>query len=252
MVFGRIIDLRNNTTSDILVEDIGIVLPLNANATTTNVVRITDFISVDEINFSGDLETLLTSGDVSVNGTNGGGDGTAADNLTLADATNEVTLTTATAAQEVAGATTIVKAADETVNNTSTVQADDDFVFAVETNSVYLWEMTLLLESAATNSDYKCAWNVPVGTTMLWGPHNQAGNRYWETANTGVAGDALLTEASIFSWGSQAAIQGTHFRGFIFTGGNAGNVAFEWAQDTAQVTDTSILQDSTWIIRKIR
>ena len=44
MVFGRIVDLRNNTTSDIYIADLGFTLPANANSSSTNVVRVSDFI----------------------------------------------------------------------------------------------------------------------------------------------------------------------------------------------------------------
>lgn len=259
MVFGRIIDLRNNTTSDILVEDLGIVLPLNANATTTNVVRVTDFISVDEINFSADLEALLTSGDVSVNGTNGDGDGTAADNLSLADATDEITVTTTTATEEVAqavgggGATTILKAADETLNNVATLQDDDDFSFAVDANSAYFFEMWLVLEADAGNSDWQFAWTIPTGTTMRWAPDAIGGNRYWDASTTSTQPDPLFTEAGIVEIGSlNGGIHGVYLAGFIYTAGTSGTAQFQWAQRTAQASDNSILQDSVMFVRQLR
>lgn len=93
MAFGRVIDLRNNTTSEILIEDIGVVLPANASAFDTNVVRITDFITDDILDGSADLRALIESGDVSVNGQDGNGDGTAFSNLAIDQSLDEISIT---------------------------------------------------------------------------------------------------------------------------------------------------------------
>lgn len=93
-IFGRIVDLRNNTASDILINDLGVIVPANTGPTDTNVLRVTDFVSAAELDFSEDLETEINAGNVSVNGRNGNGDGTAATNLSVTQSTDEVSITT--------------------------------------------------------------------------------------------------------------------------------------------------------------
>ena len=100
MVFGRIVDLRNNTISDIYIADLGITLPANPNASSTNVVRVSDFISDGDLDFSSDLLALMISGDVSVNGSNGTGDGTAATNLPYSLGKDEISITEVSAIGE--------------------------------------------------------------------------------------------------------------------------------------------------------
>lgn len=91
---SQIIDIRNNTTEDIIVKDLGITVPANIDDNDINVLRLTDLASLDNISFSKDFRVLLQSGNISVNGRNGTGDGTAATNIPLTDAEDEVNVAT--------------------------------------------------------------------------------------------------------------------------------------------------------------
>jgi len=94
MAFGRIIDIRNNTTSDVLIRDLGVMIPANSDSTDIKKIRLTESASLDRINFSQDLKDLLEAGTLSVNGCNGNGDGTAATNLANLKSVDEISLTT--------------------------------------------------------------------------------------------------------------------------------------------------------------
>src|SRR5262245_10037005 len=57
-----------------------------------------------------------------------------------------------------------MKAADETVNNSSVLQNDDDFLFSVLANEKYAVQLVLNVNSGAT-PDWKANWTKPAGAT---------------------------------------------------------------------------------------
>ena len=93
MVFGRIVDLRNNTTSNILVRDIGVVIPGNPNNETPNIFRVTDYVTADKLDNSTDLRGYIQSGNILVNGENGHGDGTLYTNLSIVQSLDDISIT---------------------------------------------------------------------------------------------------------------------------------------------------------------
>jgi len=90
MAFGRTLDIRNNTTSDILVKDLGILVPANIDDNDINVARITSSVTLDRANYSRDLKELVDAGTISVNGYDGDGDGTLSANLTAEQSASEI------------------------------------------------------------------------------------------------------------------------------------------------------------------
>ena len=58
------------------------------------------------------------------------------------------------------------KTADETVNNSTTLQNDDHLQLALAANDIYLVELFLLQQSPSLNSDFKCGWSYPAACTI--------------------------------------------------------------------------------------
>ena len=135
--------------------------------------------------------------------------------------------------------TTVVrKASDETVNNSDTLQNDDELIMAVAANQAYTFEIFLLFDSGATPS-FKFGWSVPTGTTMLWKTTNIVSSKTNQTNDGGFIGEGVGTSVI-------GVIQGT-----IIVSSTAGNVVFRWAQITATASDTKVLENSSILYTKI-
>jgi len=122
-----------------------------------------------------------------------------------------------------------VKAADETVANT-TLQNDDDLFFAVGANEKWLVDCTLMIDSNAT-ADFKMTFTVPASATMKWGPLSINASGLWiQDPSSGT--NPLLDAAATSTVGSLSAgqIWGIIVKGIVQVAGTAGTVQFQWAQ----------------------
>lgn len=135
------------------------------------------------------------------------------------------------------------KAIDETVNNSATLQDDNELFLPVAASATYLLTMFLHYQTGDT-PDIKFSWSVPSATTMRWSPHG-IGN-----AVTSAIGDmwvGICTESSVITLGGGGGSAMTaQVMGTVRVSTTAGNLQFRWAQNTATVSDTKVLADS-WI-----
>lgn len=124
------------------------------------------------------------------------------------------------------------KVADETVNNSSVLQNDDELFVPMSANAVYDFFVIIHHNSGGT-PDIKFGWTVPSGTTMVWGGYivNTAG------AFTVVANLSQSSTASIGGTGSDSFQM---FQGTIVTSSTAGTLQLQWAQDTANASNTIV------------
>lgn len=135
--------------------------------------------------------------------------------------------------------TYIVKSADETVNNSSTLQNDDDFSFSVATNSKYLVEMYLLINSGTT-PDFKYAWSLPASATAN-GVYNATSSQFNQNGN--------LTSAQSVDGAGGERMTVVFF--ILETAGTAGTAQFQWAQNTADLSNTVVGAGSVMRYRKV-
>jgi len=133
-------------------------------------------------------------------------------------------------------AVTISKTSDETVNDSATMQNDDELLFAVGANEVWHVIVLAVVNSGAT-PDIKFGWSVPAGAAILWGNDYQLKS---------------LTQAQTLAQGTSGTDQvTTTMSGFVMTGATAGNVNLRWAQDTQDASDTKVLTNSCLIVRRL-
>lgn len=155
-------------------------------------------------------------------------------------------------ASPTAGDTIVRKTADETVNNSASLQNDDELVMSVSANGVYWFEIILLCSSPSTASDFKADFTVPSGTTMLYGPVNYQAAAQWDITGTAVNPQVLKTQSSTPTWGGNTGgTTGVWMQGFVFVSSTGGSVQFRWAQNTATVGDSKILANSFIRYRQI-
>jgi len=132
--------------------------------------------------------------------------------------------------------TIVRKAADQTVNNSIALVNDTHLLFAVGTNET--WEFTLVLRynsNAAADIDF--AITVPAASTLNWAI---MGISPAQAPQFGV----VIVSADRYSAFGKTADYLAIIKGVAITAGTAGNVQLQWCQDTQDVSDTKVLEDS--------
>lgn len=125
-----------------------------------------------------------------------------------------------------------IKATDETVNNSATLQNDDELLLTVVANAKYRVDMHVIWNSNST-ADWKWAWTTPTGLSGFF------------TATGFPAGSATLYTGAL-PWSGTGSNEGqgadvyTKFSGILITGANAGTLQFQWAQNTANASNTIV------------
>ena len=144
----------------------------------------------------------------------------------------------------------IQKSATETVNNSDTIQDDDDLFIQLGENGIYEIE-TKITCSGAANADIKTAWSVSGGVEQLTtraclGPSTStAGNA---DTNMRASQHNLITEVSYGCDGSTASYITEKFLVKVLA---TGILQFRWAQNTAQASNTIVSTNSYIKITKL-
>lgn len=132
---------------------------------------------------------------------------------------------------------TVVKAADEIVSNSNVLQDDDELLVALEAESVY--HFLLVMRGISTvGADWRVCMTAPAATVgaVTWLVTGAVSNTPFGTGTTPAAN------------GTSQVIIGT---GIAHTGGSAGDLTFQWAQSTAEVSDTTVYEGSYLILTKV-
>jgi hypothetical protein len=137
-----------------------------------------------------------------------------------------------------------IKTTDNTVNNTATLASDSQLSLPVEASTTYALEMYLDY-SSATTPDAKVSLSVPASATWSVAPNGLLTS---VAATSGSIETASVTTAGSLTFGGNGA--GTHVSanpvGWVKTAGTAGNVVVQWAQNTANASNT-VLYTGSWI-----
>lgn len=131
------------------------------------------------------------------------------------------------------------KASDESVTN-NTLQDDNDLFFNVGISEVWAVRLVLIVVDASANvAQLKAAFTFPSGGTLSLGTNDFSGagsatRFFWDTSGSaqGPIG-ALATTARIIK-----------IEGAYVNGGTAGNLQFQWAQNTTNASAVTIKTNS--------
>ena len=141
----------------------------------------------------------------------------------------------------------IYKAGDEVLNNDNALQNDDDLLFPIAANEV--WHFKFVLNHlSGTTPDIKYAITIPSGTiryayfcyvSIGFGPYGK-----------------VLASATAFVVDGLGVTDGTHnlitvIEGIVINGATPGNVQLQWAQNTAEATDTTVKAGSCLIAHRL-
>ena len=151
----------------------------------------------------------------------------------------------------------IVQATSDLIRNNTTTQANDtQLVYPLVANARYLVELYVSFAAASATPDIAMSWSVPSGTT---------GGRFcFGATSSSTAGDFNSRTDTTASFRSQTfsgsivgqvgvTSEGQHFTETLslIVGGTAGDLAFRWAPNTANVSNTTRLADSFMTIERV-
>lgn len=131
-------------------------------------------------------------------------------------------------------------------SNTNTISsaADDDVLTVpVEANGVYIAE-GMIVYSTTDVADLRIAWGTPAGATVVHTANGPAGNATSSAAvSMRVSSDGTFAIIGGMAGGTDMVASPLALIRISSTGGS---VAFRWAQNTAEVSNT-ILRAGSWI-----
>lgn len=136
----------------------------------------------------------------------------------------------------------VVKTVDETVNNSAVLQNDNELLLPVLANATYLLDMYLIYSTGDT-PDFQIQISVPSGATKSWTPRGLG------VLVTTFYGDQQSTAArtlplSLGGGGGGGLELSANVQGIVRVGSTAGNVQLQWAQNSANASDTKVYADS--------
>lgn len=132
------------------------------------------------------------------------------------------------------------KSADETVNNSATLQDDDALGKLLTVSSTYEFELLILYNSGAT-PDLKFGFTGPAGSSANWAAIS---NSTPVVSVPKVLADTLTVDGT----GADATVL---VKGIFVMGATAGGLQLQWAQATANASNTIVRAGSYLRIRKV-
>lgn len=184
--------------------------------------------SVFSVNYQGNA---IAAGTLAVTGTS---------TLAAVNATGTMAVTGDFSASGVGNRQFKSKTADETVNNSATLQDDDDLFVALVANATY-WIVLNLFYTTGATPKIKFGWTFPTSATL-----RATLTGYFSSALQCVR--AIETDVSVMDSGTGF---GLVTAGRVVTSGTAGNLKLQWAQNTANVSNTQVLIGSSLLAERV-
>jgi hypothetical protein len=140
----------------------------------------------------------------------------------------------------------VAKAAGQIVNNTATLANDAELTAAVSANTTYSFQVSLIFTSNTT-PDIKYAFTFPSGATCAWGSVRLvSGASPTGDADFGAYSSATSGTSAVAAAGT-GGVQLALITGALFVGATAGSLTLQWAQNTANASDTTVHAGS-WLL----
>ena len=132
------------------------------------------------------------------------------------------------------------KSSDQTVTSSTTLVNDSQLKFAVAANETYIFQAWLYTYAADGTPDIKVTFTGPSGSTVLWSSSQVIFNAGGSTTLTVVSAGG--TAADLFVDSNLRAIQ---LYGTILNSSTAGDLQFQFAQNTSSANGTSVKAGSS-------
>jgi hypothetical protein len=132
------------------------------------------------------------------------------------------------------------KTSNESVNASTTLQDDDELLFAIGASEVWAWEAEIWYD-AADAANFKFAYTVPTSASLRWA---DIGSDSGDAASPGVAVTTVSGTARTASATGVGTTRHTRHSGVVVNSTNAGNVTLQWAQNTSNVSNATVQANS--------
>lgn len=139
------------------------------------------------------------------------------------------------------------KSSDEIVSSSTALQNDDELVEAVEAGATYKVDFFILYE-AGTAADYKWALTFPAGATLSILVHQWSTALAWAQAMSGSYTSGGAVAAGGNGIGTVIALSGV---GILVVGGTAGNLQYQWAQNSSVAENTATKAGSSLDVTRL-
>jgi hypothetical protein len=136
---------------------------------------------------------------------------------------------------------TVRKTTNETVNNSTTLQNDDELFIAVEASVTYDFEAEIIYNSGAT-PDLKFGWTFPSGLTMFYAVYAAGGGTFLGYNEI---------ETSVPAVDGAGAAVGVLLKGTVIVSSTAGTLQLQWAQNALNASNTIVQAGSYIRLRRI-
>lgn len=138
------------------------------------------------------------------------------------------------------GAQIIRKTANETVNNSTTLQDDDTLLAALAANETVYFVCSIAHVGNGT-ADIQWTFTVPASAAIRW---NQIGGTGIDTVDAINPVVEITTSGTTQTAGAFTTERRITIIGTVRNSTTAGNLLLRWAQNTATAVDTKVLTDS--------
>lgn len=135
------------------------------------------------------------------------------------------------------------KTADETVNNSAALQNDDALAWAVAGSATYAFRLYLVY-SSGTTPDLKFTFTGPASFTMSYTVTG------FDTSGSFAFGN-ISTESSTPTLGGTGGNVAALITGRVVTAATAGTLQLQWAQNTANGSDTIVRAGSHGVLTRL-
>lgn len=144
----------------------------------------------------------------------------------------------------------IIKSADETVTSSTTLQADNELVMAVNANTDYYFE-SMIIYAADPAADMKADWDGPAGATLDWcsdGITQSATGTIDQVSRTAQTISGTPTHGGITSNATNIICM---HKGLLRVAGTAGNLTLTWAQNVSNANGTIVRANSMLLLTRV-
>ena len=136
------------------------------------------------------------------------------------------------------------KSSDTSRNTTTTLTADPDLKLPGEAGKRYAFEILMWTQAANANPDFKFSLVGPSGCVIRWGPIEQGANTFF-TPTTAAAKTCLLAgDVYIVAGSGTTGPYGVLLKGTIKYSATPGDMEVQWAQNTSDAGNSSVLAES--------
>lgn len=137
----------------------------------------------------------------------------------------------------------VYKTASEAVQSFATPEADDELLFAVAANELWVFE-AVIYYFTDTTADLDMGFSAPSGAGGGWSTTGVSGNQGFNMATGSTAALRAFGTTATLGGSGTSTYNAIELRGLCEVSSTAGNVEFVWSQDVSTATDTGIYAGS--------